>query len=86
MLTGIGPIDVRIPKVRAKVGDAVTFRSKLVPPYVRKAASLEAALPWLYLKGISTGDMHEALTELVGRRCQRLVGDDGRTLEAEMGG
>ena len=64
--TGIGPIDVPIPKVRAKVGEAVTFRSKLVTPYVRKAASLEAALPWRYLNGISTGDMHEALTELVG--------------------
>lgn len=72
--TGIGPIDVRIPKVRANVGEAVTFRSKLVPPYVRKAASLEAALPWLYLKGISTGDMHEALTELVG--------DDAKGLSA----
>lgn len=72
--TGIGPIDVRIPKVRAKTGEPVTFRSKLVPPYVRKAASLEAALPWLYLKGISTGDMHEALTELVG--------DDAKGLSA----
>ena len=43
--TGIGPLEVRVPKVRAKVGETVTFRSKLVPPYVRKAASLEAALP-----------------------------------------
>lgn len=70
--TGLGPIDVRIPKVRAKVGEPVTFRSKLVPPYVRKAASLEAVLPWLYLKGISTGDMHEALTELVGEDAKGL--------------
>ena len=64
--TGLGPVRVRIPKVRAKVGDPVVFRSSLVPPYVRKTRSLEAALPWLYLKGISTGDMGEALEALVG--------------------
>ncbi|MEX0827460.1 MAG: transposase, partial [Haliea sp.] len=40
--TGIGPVTVRIPKVRAKTGEPVTFRSALVPPYVRKAQSLEA--------------------------------------------
>ena len=55
--TGIGPVTVRIPKVRAKTGEPVTFRSALVPPYVPKAQSLEAALPWLYLKGLSTGEM-----------------------------
>ena len=64
--TGIGAVSVQIPKVRAKDGSPVTFRSALVPPYVRKARSLEAALPWLYLKGISTGEMHSALSVLVG--------------------
>ena len=64
--TGIGPVTVQIPKVRSKMGEPVTFRSALVPPYVRKTKSLEAALPWLYLKGISTGEMHEALQVLVG--------------------
>lgn len=64
--TGIGPVTVKIPKVRAKNGAAVTFRSALVPPYVRKTRSLEAALPWLYLKGISTGEMASALEVLVG--------------------
>ncbi len=44
----------------------MTFRSALVPPYVRKTASLEAALPWLYLKGVSTGEMATALEVLVG--------------------
>ena len=57
ILTGIGPVIVRIPKVRSKDGEALTFRSALVPPYVRKTRSLEAALPWLYLKGVSTGEM-----------------------------
>ena len=51
--TGLGPVSVKIPKVRAKTGEPVTFRSALVPPYVRKTQSLEAALPWLYLKGVS---------------------------------
>jgi putative transposase len=64
--TGIGPVTVKIPKVRAKNGKAVTFRSALVPPYIRKTRSLAAALPWLYLKGISTGEMANALEVLVG--------------------
>ncbi len=64
--TGIGPVTVKVPKVRTKTGDPITFHSALVPPYVRKAKSLEAAIPWLYLKGISTGEMQEALKVLVG--------------------
>jgi putative transposase len=70
--TGLGPVTVRIPKVRAKTGEPVTFRSALVPPYVRKTKSLEAALPWLYLKGISSGEMGEALAVLVGPEAQGL--------------
>ena len=66
ILTGIGPVSVRIPKVRSKDGEALTFRSALLPPYVRKTRSLEAALPWLYLKGVSTGEMGEAL-KVLGR-------------------
>jgi putative transposase len=64
--TGIGPVKVKIPKVRAKTGAPVSFRSALVPPYVRKTQTLEAAIPWLYLKGISTGEMGPALTALLG--------------------
>jgi len=70
--TGVGPVAVRIPKVRAKTGEPVTFRSALVPPYVRKTKSLEAALPWLYLKGVSTGEMSEALAVLVGQDAKGL--------------
>lgn len=70
--TGVGPVTVRIPKVRAKTGDPVTFRSALVPPYVRKTKSLEAALPWLYLKGVSSGEMSEALKVLVGPEAEGL--------------
>ena len=70
--TGVGPVTVRIPKVRAKTGKPVTFRSALVPPYVRKTRSLEAALPWLYLKGVSSGEMGEALKVLVGPEAKGL--------------
>ena len=45
ILTGIGAVSVRIPKVRSRTGEPVTFRLALVPPYVRKTKSLEAPLP-----------------------------------------
>ena len=70
--TGLGPVTVEIPKVRSKTGEAVTFRSALVPPYVRKTMSLEAAVPWLYLKGISSGEMGPALEVLLGSRAKGL--------------
>ena len=70
--TGIGPVTVKIPKVRAKTGEPVTFQSALVPPYARKTKTLEAALPWLYLKGISTGEMGAALEVLVGPNAKGL--------------
>ena len=70
--TGIGPVTVEIPKVRAKTGEPVTFRSALVPPYVRKTQSFESALPWLYLKGVSTGEMGAALEVLVGPQAKGL--------------
>lgn len=70
--TGLGPVTVRIPKVRAKSGAPVTFQSVLVPPYIRKTPTLEAALPWLYLKGVSSGEMADALKVLVGPQAQGL--------------
>jgi putative transposase len=66
VLTGIGSVSVRVPKVRDRGGEGAVFHSKLVPPYVRRARSVEAALPWLYLHGVSTGDMSQALAALVG--------------------
>jgi len=70
--TNLGPVTVRIPKIRSKTGEPVTFQSVLVPPYVRKTKTLEAALPWLYLKGVSSGEMAEALKVLVGPQAQGL--------------
>ena len=70
--TGIGPVTVQIPKVRSRTAEPVTFRSALVPPYIRKTKSLEVAIPWLYLKGVSTGEMGEALKVRVGSEAQGL--------------
>lgn len=57
---------VQVPKLRSKTCKPVTFRSASVPPQVQKANSVETALPWLYLKGISTGEMGQALKALAG--------------------
>ena len=72
ILTGIGPVPVRVPKVRDRSGSGVKFTSSLIPPYLRRAASIDQLLPLLYLKGISTGDMQEALTSLVGEQARGL--------------
>lgn len=72
ILTGIGPVAVKLPKVRSRDGEPAVFRSQIVPPYVRRARSIDAALPWLYLYGISTGDMAEALRSLVGAEAMNL--------------
>jgi putative transposase len=66
ILTGIGEVGVKIPKVRDKSGQRIKFNSVLVPPYLRKSKNVEDLLPWLYLKGISTGDFQEALHSLLG--------------------
>ena len=67
--TGIGPVAVRCPRVRdrgaGKTGPRVRFTSRILPPYLRRAKSIEELLPWLYLKGISTGDFCEALAALL---------------------
>jgi putative transposase len=70
VMTGIGMVPVQVPRVRDRGSNAdgskIRFRSSLVPPYLRKAKSVEELLPWLYLKGISTGDFSEALAALLG--------------------
>ena len=72
ILIGIGPVEVQVPKVRSRTGEPVVFHSALVPPYVRKANAVEAVLPWLYLKGISTGQMSEAPAVPVGPEAKGL--------------
>ena len=56
IMTGISPIDIKVPKTRDRGGQGIHFRSELLPPYIKRTKSVETVLPWLYLKGISTGD------------------------------
>ncbi len=72
ILTGIGPITVQVPKTRDRSKSGIKFNSKLLPPYLRRSKSLEDTLPWLYLKGISSGDFSEALQSLVGEGAKGL--------------
>jgi len=66
--TPMGTIPVKQPRVRDRrdAAEREGFQSSILPPYLRKTKSLEDLLPWLYLKGISTGDFSEALRALLG--------------------
>jgi transposase-like protein len=72
VLTGIGPVALRQPRVRDRAAAAddpgrIRFSSMILPPYMRRSKSIETLLPILYLKGISTGDFSEALAALLGK-------------------
>ena len=69
IMTGIGAVEVCVPRVRDRLGgadDRIRFSSAILPPYARRSKSLEVLIPILYLKGISTGDFAEALSALLG--------------------
>lgn len=66
ILTGVGPVPVTLPKTRDRAGRGRHFRSAVLPPYLKKTRRLEAVIPWLYLKGVSTNDFDEALQALFG--------------------
>ena len=70
IVTGVGPVAVRCPRVRDRSGtgeDRIRFTSAILPPYARRSKSLDVLIPILYLKGISTGDFEEALAALLGK-------------------
>jgi transposase-like protein len=75
VLTGLGPIGVKVPRVRDRTGQGIRFESKLVPGYVRRAASVDAVVPWLYLKGIAQADVGSALEALLGSKVANLSGN-----------
>jgi putative transposase len=67
IVTGIGPVRVRQPRAHDRREEGrETFTSEILPPYLRKTRSVEELIPWLYLKGVSTGDFSEALAALIG--------------------
>ena len=86
IMTGIGPVAVRCPRVRDRVGkgsERIRFSSAILPPYARRSKSLEVLIPILYLKGVSTGDFEEALVTLFGKDASGLSASTiGRLKEA----
>jgi transposase-like protein len=75
ILTGAGPLEVQQPRVRDKSpekAERVEFSSSILPPYLRRSKSVDELIPWLYLKGISTGDFQEALQALLGENAKGL--------------
>jgi transposase-like protein len=74
--TGLGQIPVQVPRARDRAApspeERIRFSSAIVPPYLRRTKSIETLLPWLYLKGISTGDFNEALAALLGKEAPGL--------------
>ena len=71
LLTGLGEVDVWVAKAHSRSGSPEPFHSSVAPPYVRRCTSLDAAIPWLYLHGVSTGQMRQAVGALVGERAAR---------------
>lgn len=68
--TGVGSVEIAVPKVRDRSGQGIKFNSAMLPPYLKRTKSMDELIPWLYLKGISTGDFQEALVALVGEQAK----------------
>ena len=84
ILTGLGPITVQQPRVldRRPAGQRETFTPNVLPPYLRRTKNIDDAIPWLYLKGISTGDFPEALQGLFGIEAKGLSANTVTRLKA----
>ncbi len=87
VMTGIGPVPVKVPRMRDRgnVDEKIRFASSILPPWLRKTRSIEELLPWLYLKGISTGDFQEALGALLGPNAAGLSSSTISRLKADWG-
>jgi transposase-like protein len=74
VVTGVGPLAIAMPRVhdRRPAAERERFTSKILPPYLRKAKAIDELIPWLYLKGVSTGGFEEALRALLGPDCPGL--------------
>lgn len=69
VITGAGNLEIKQPRVRDKSSDSehrIKFASSILPPYLRRSKAINELIPWLYLKGISTGDFSDALRSLTG--------------------
>lgn len=70
--TGIGNVKVKLPKIRDRKGSGIKFHSLLVPPYMRRAKTIDELLPLLYLQGISTNHFKQALKPILGENAKNL--------------
>ena len=70
--TGVGNVKVKLPKVRDRKGSGIQFHSLLVPPYMRRAKTIDELLPLLYLQGISTNHFQEALAPILGENAKNV--------------
>jgi len=73
IMSGAGPLAVQQPRVRdnsPEKEDRVVFSPSVLPPYLKRTKAIEELIPWLYLKGVSTGDFAEALQALVGEQAK----------------
>lgn len=65
--TGVGTVGVKVPRVRDRGHNSdVNFKSDLIPPYMRRTATLDVLIPLMYLKGISTNDFQSTLAPILG--------------------
>ena len=78
--TGLGNIPVKAPRIRDRAGE-IRFSSRILPPYLRRTKSIAELLPWLYLRGISTGDFSSVLTSLLGQDAPGLSAATNRRLK-----
>ena len=81
--TGIGDVEVQLPKVRDRSYSGIKFSSTLLPPYLKRSKNIEELIPWLYLKGISTGDYSEALCSLLGENAKGLSANTVSRLKSQ---
>ena len=90
ILTGIGKVNVKVPKIRSREGEPESFQSLVVPPYIRRTATLDAAIPWLYLKGIISqwsdakcpgSDCRTGGQGFISQRCQSIETAMGRRIQ-----
>lgn len=81
--TGVGDVKIKVPKVRDRSGSGIHFQSHLLPPYLRRTKSIEELIPWLYLKGLSTGDYSEALGSLLGEHAKGLSANTVSRLKSQ---
>lgn len=81
--TGIGDVEVKIPKIRDRAGQNRKFSSAIIPPYLKRSKNLSELLPVLYLKGISTGDFSEALSSILGKEASGLTSSTISRLKSE---